>query len=112
MSGWKQPRPEGFKGATAEEVKANADKIDHELEPHPFDKDFPGQYNASHAEKQMSVVSPDHPIGVSKPMCTDCQNYFSKLSKYNKADQVVTDPDGTWLFKPDGSMVKPGGSNP
>ncbi|MFS2110166.1 DUF4123 domain-containing protein [Sphingomonas sp. Sphisp140] len=112
LSGWKQPRPEGFDGATAQQVQNKASQIGHELEPHPFDKDFPGQYNASHAEKQMSVLSPDHPIGVSKPMCADCQGYFSKLAQHNGADQVVTDPNGTWIFKSDGSVLKPGDPKP
>jgi hypothetical protein len=41
-------------------------------------------------------------------MCADCQGYFAKLAQHNGADQVVTDPNGTWIFKSDGSVVKPG----
>jgi Family of unknown function (DUF6861) len=107
ISGWKQPRPDGYEGASPQQVRQVSRDIGHELEPHTYDQDFPGQYNASHAEKQLSIVSPNEPIGVSKPMCTDCQNYFSKLAQARNADQVVTDPNGTWVFFGDGIVSPP-----
>ncbi len=107
ISGWKQPVREGYSQATPEQVKANCEKIGHDLEPHPYDRDFPGQYNASHAEKQLSILRPNEPIGVSKPMCPDCQNYFSKLAQSRGVDQIVTDPNGTWMFRSDGTITSP-----
>jgi hypothetical protein len=61
----------------------------------------------SKAEKQMSIISPNDPIGVSKSMCRDCQNYFSKLAQSEGIDQIVTDPKGTWTFHSDGSITSP-----
>jgi len=107
LSGWGENKPDGYARASAESVKAKSEEIGHELEPHPYDRDFEGQYHASHAEKQLSIVKPDDPIGVSKPMCSDCQNYFSKLAGATGKDQVVTDPDGTWIFYADGTVSSP-----
>jgi len=61
----------------------------------------------SKAEKQMSIISPNDPIGVSKSMCRDCQNYFSKLAQSEGIDQIVTDPKGTLIFHSDGSITSP-----
>jgi hypothetical protein len=107
LSGWKNDKPRGFAHASAEDVRATSNEIGHELKPHVFDRDFPGQYNASHAEKQLSITSPNDPIGVSRPMCADCRSYFSKLAQNRGVEQVVTDPDGTRIFKPDGQVVGP-----
>jgi len=107
LSGWKKPRPNGYGDATPEEVVAMSKEIGHELKPHRRDLDFPGQYYASHAEKQLSLTRPNEPIGASRRMCADRQAYFSKLAKSRGADQVVTDPDGMRIFRPDGSFIGP-----
>jgi uncharacterized Zn-binding protein involved in type VI secretion len=107
LSGWSEDKPPGFTLGKAEDVQSMSNEIGHDLKPHIFDKDFPGQYNASHAEKQLSILKPNDPIGVSRPMCSDCQSYFSKLSQYRNTEQIVTDPNGTWIFKPDGSVLGP-----
>jgi uncharacterized Zn-binding protein involved in type VI secretion len=104
FSGWGNKKPEGYEKVSAEEVKAKSEQIGHEIKFHPYDRDYKGQYFSSHAEKQMSLVSPDHPIGVSKPMCNDCQGYFSKLAQFNKIEQTVADPKAIRIFKPDGTV--------
>ncbi|KPW86636.1 Zn-binding Pro-Ala-Ala-Arg (PAAR) domain-containing protein, incolved in TypeVI secretion [Pseudomonas congelans] len=78
LSGWGNKKPEGYERISAEQVKAKSEEIGHEVKSHPYDRDYKGQYFSSHAEKQMSIASPNHPLGVSKPMCTDCQGYFSQ----------------------------------
>jgi uncharacterized Zn-binding protein involved in type VI secretion len=107
LSGWSQDKPPGFAHGKAEDVRAMSNEIGHDLKPHVFDKDFPGQYNASHAEKQLSILKPGDPMGSSRPVCSDCQSYLSKFAQHHNVEQVVTDPNGTWIFKPDGTVVGP-----
>ncbi|PBQ19059.1 type IV secretion protein Rhs [Pseudomonas congelans] len=104
LSGWGNKKPEGYERISAEQVKAKSEEIGHEVKSHPYDRDYKGQYFSSHAEKQMSIASPNHPLGVSKPMCTDCQGYFSQLAKYSKVEQTVADPKAIRIFKTDGSV--------
>jgi uncharacterized Zn-binding protein involved in type VI secretion len=104
LSGWGNKKPEGYERISAEQVKAKSEEIGHEVKSHPYDRDYKGQYFSSHAEKQMSIASPNHPLGVSKPMCTDCQGYFSQLAKYSKVEQTVADPKAIRIFKADGSV--------
>jgi hypothetical protein len=113
LSGWKQPRPDGFTKATPEAVRDHAQRIGHDLAPNrAFDQSrrlgsdgWPGRYQASHAEKQQALTAPDHPIAVSKPMCPDCQEFFLRHAIHTGRPQVVTDPDGTRLFHPDGRII-------
>ncbi|KFF82979.1 PAAR domain-containing protein [Pseudomonas syringae] len=104
LSGWGNKKPEGYERISAEQVKAKSEEIGHEVKSHPYDRDYKGQYFSSHAEKQMSIASANHPLGVSKPMCTDCQGYFSQLAKYSKVEQTVADPKAIRIFKTDGSV--------
>ncbi|RMU25044.1 PAAR domain-containing protein [Pseudomonas savastanoi] len=104
LSGWGNKKPEGYERISAEQVKAKSEEIGHEVKSHPYDRGYKGQYFSSHAEKQMSIASPNHPLGVSKPMCTDCQGYFSQLAKYSKVEQTVADPKAIRIFKTDGSV--------
>jgi len=102
MSGWSAKKPQGYEPVSAEKVRDQSELIGHEIKSHPYDRAYKGQYFSSHAEKQLSIVSPNHPIGVSKPMCNDCQGYFSKLAQYTKVEQVVADPKVVRVFKVDG----------
>lgn len=106
LSGWSQKRPGGYERVSAEQVKAKSLAIWHEIKSHPYDWDYVGQYFSSHAEKQISILSPNHPIGVSKPMCIDCKGYFSKLARYNNVDQIVADPKAIRVFRADGTVEK------
>lgn len=64
---------------------------------------FEGKYNSSHAEKQLLTERPNEPTGVSRPMCSDCQGFASKQAVATGQDVVVSDPNGTHVFYPDGS---------
>ena len=111
LSGWKQPRPDGFGHATPEAVRDHARRIGHDLTPNRArdqswrSDGWPGKYQASHAEKQQALTAPDHPIAVTKPMCPDCQEFLRRQAIDTGRPQVVTDPDGTRLFHPDGRII-------
>lgn len=68
-----------------------------------------GQYYASHAEKKAHTDSKNKnngkgvPIGISSPMCKDCQNYFREEAQNIKQTLYTADPDGVHIFRPDGS---------
>jgi hypothetical protein len=82
-----------------------AAEIGHELKPNTYlDQGVPGRYNASHAEKQLSIVS-DGPIAVSRSMCPDCQGYFQKLAGSTGKSYTVGDPDVIREFRPDGTIA-------
>jgi hypothetical protein len=107
LSGWTQPRPDGFAGKSPDEIRAYSDQIGHDLRASGrFDQidrgGWSGKYQASHAEKQGALVSPDDPLGVSKEMCTDCQDFFSRHAQQRGRPQIVTDPKVTRIFWPDG----------
>jgi uncharacterized Zn-binding protein involved in type VI secretion len=108
VSGWSET-PRGYQNVSPEEVAAYSNKIGHDLKPAGGQDQvnrggFPGKYHASHAEKQMALASPDEPIGVSKPMCPDCQGFFSKHAVHTGKSQTVSDPEMTRIFNPDGTV--------
>jgi hypothetical protein len=107
MSGWEEPRPDGYDFATPHEVRDYSKEIGHDLRSsgardHVGDGGFDGAASASHAEKQMAVAHPNDPLGVSKPMCNDCQQFFQQHARFQGKPQTVTDPLGTWRFPADG----------
>jgi hypothetical protein len=75
------------------------------------DGGIPGQWAASHAEKQAYEVAPGKPIGVSKVMCGagrdegQCYGYFQALSKHYQQTNVVADPYTVYIFRPDGTVI-------
>lgn len=78
-----------------------ADEIGFKFSPHRFDPaSSPGTYYASHAEVQLASLAPNQPIGVSNPMCTECQRFFSRLATFTGQIQYVKDPIQLWIFKP------------
>jgi hypothetical protein len=64
-----------------------------------------GQYYAGHAEKKQIVARPNTPVGVSRPMCADCMNFFRREAAFRGKEQVVSDPEATRVFDPDGQTV-------
>jgi hypothetical protein len=109
MSGWtgktNAPPPAGCSRVEPEEIADHCDKIDHNLPMHPQDKDWDGQWNACHAEKQLSMKTTE-PIGISKEMCENCQNYFRKQAQFKGKTLVTKDPKTTRIFYPDGTFVE------
>lgn len=105
LSGWKNlDENSEFTRVPVEDVFHKSNEIGHKLRSAGAnDQGLPGRYNASHAEKQLSVLS-DKPIGISQPMCKDCQDYFKKLSVSEGKEYVTADPKTIRIFKPDGSV--------
>ncbi|MFP2896019.1 RHS repeat domain-containing protein [Corallococcus sp. 4LFB] len=104
LSGW-TPRP-GYEQGTDRALQL-ANEMGYTFRPNRLlDQGVPGRYSASHVEPQMSVVRPNEPLGVSKDMCTSCQDFYEALAKYRQAEQVVRDPSGTWVFTPEGMVMK------
>ena len=109
LSGWSKDRPPGFLDPNVEEVLQVTDEMGHPRTSHYVDQGVPGKYFASHAERQMALNTKWPRIGVSKPMCPDCQSWFRSLAHYQRRDWYVTDPDGTWIFRTDGSVITSSG---
>ncbi len=108
LSGWKE-KPEGFTDVTPEQVKSYSNEIGHNPKrAGAMDQinngGFEGKYNSSHAEKQLLTAKPNEPVGVSRDMCTDCQNFASKQAQTTGESVIVSDPKGTRIFNPDGSV--------
>ena len=59
--------------------------------------------------RQMALNAEWPHIVVSKAMCAGCQNWFRSLAQYQRRDWYVTDPNGTWIFRTDGSVVTSSG---
>jgi hypothetical protein len=101
LSGWTPKK--GFVQAT-DEVMVKAEQIGHDIRNHKLlDQGTPGRYNASHAEKQLSIFT-DEPIRVSQKMCSDCQPYFLALAKAENKIRIVADPDAIRVFYPNGEV--------
>ena len=109
LSGWPKDRPPGFLDPNVEEVLQITDEMGHPRTPYFRDQEVPGQYFASHAERQMALNAEWPHIDASKAMCADCQNWFRSLAQYQRRDWYVTDPNGTWIFRTDGAVVTSSG---
>ena len=110
LSGWSENRRSktGFQKPNVDEVLAKQEEIGHPVKRAGMrDNGVPGQYYASHAERQESITAKEPAIGVAKELCDDCPGCFSRLAQYEGRCWYVTDPDGTWIFYPDGTVVKP-----
>jgi RHS repeat-associated protein len=115
LSGWegktnKKQRQDYNNTATPQKVKDYSEQIGHELDNNGFldqkhmKEGFDGKYHASHAEKQQAILQPNEPIGVSRVMCKCCQGFFKKHAQATGKPQVVTDPEMTRIFHPDGTV--------
>jgi len=43
-------------------------------------------------------------------MCEDCGGWFRSYAHHTQKTWYVTDPNGTWVFKPDGTIITPDGN--
>ncbi len=125
MSGFegKNPRglPERYSEATPAQLRAYSEKIGHDLAAKmefydgldgdgnslPGADGWAGKFNSTHTEKQLGFLSPNDPISVNKPMCPDCRNFFRKQATFLGQDQTVADPNGTWVYQPDRTVIRP-----
>jgi hypothetical protein len=109
LSGWKG-HPSGFVRVSPEEVREVATNIGHVLHPDAARDQpdaagyFPGRARASHAEKQLALLVPGMPIGVSKPLCDDCRAFLRALAQAKAESIVVGDIDDCWIFQPTGMV--------
>lgn len=105
LSGWKAlDENTEFTRVSVDEVFKKSNEIGHTLSnAGANDQGIPGKYNASHAEKQLSILS-DEPIGISQPMCADCQDYFKKLAIKERKMYITADPNTIRIFNPDGAV--------
>lgn len=70
-----------------------------------------GTQLAVHAEVQQSIMRPNQPVVVNRPMCFSCFEYFQGLARYYGRPQIVAAPDYIRYFMPDGTIREylPGG---
>ncbi|WP_309342503.1 hypothetical protein [Actinomyces oris] len=110
LSGWSEERrPTGFQRPNVDEVLRVTDEMGYPRTAHPYDQGTPGLYHASHAERQKALTAEWPHLGVSKPMCEDCNGWFRKFAQYQGRDWYVTDPNGVWIFRKDGIVNAPDG---
>ena len=107
LSGWSLDRPSGFQKPNLDDVFAKQEEIGHPTKRAGFyDNGVAGSFNASHAERQLSLTAKEPAIGISKDLCKDCQGYFTRLAQHEGRDWYITDPDCTWVFYADGTITK------
>jgi len=109
LSGWstiKEGAEYFNRTATPQDVINKSGEIGHTLRPAgAADNGISGQFNASHAEKQLSLLS-NKPIGVSSAMCDDCIEYFRKLAMHLNVEKIVCDPNKIRIFNPNGTITE------
>lgn len=66
-----------------------------------IDNDMPGSAHACHAEKQIMVRQLGEPIGVSRDICPDCQDFAQKLADEYHDPIVIADQKKIYIFIPD-----------
>ena len=100
LSGWAKA-PEGFTRVSPQDVLDFQDEIGFTARRAGFfDNGVPGQYYASHAERQAYLLEPDEPITVSRSICTNCQAFFQQVADSTEEAQNIIDPMQTWTFAP------------
>ena len=111
LSGWSQSRrPSEFQSPNVDEVLRVTDEMGYPRTPHGLDQGVPGRYNGSPAERQKALRAIDTSLGISKEMCEDCGGWFRSYAHHTQKTWYVTDPNGTWVFKPDGTIITPDGN--
>ncbi len=110
ISGYGAALPEGYTHVDPAKVMQRAEETGHDLRAAgAMDQGVPGQYNASHAEKQAIVNNPGAAqVDVSRPMCKDCQAFYQAEAAAQNRPIVVSDPNSIRTFLPNGEVsVKP-----
>lgn len=110
LSGWSSRKPKVFTQVDIGDVAAARQQMGMPVRTHGLDNGTPGQYFNSHAEKQAEVANPGSDIAVSRPMCDDCLDFFSRKAAYDNQEKRVLDPKGMNIFLPSGARrLKPHG---
>ncbi|WP_420896412.1 hypothetical protein [Actinomyces oris] len=110
LSGWSSDRPIGFHSPNDQEVLRVTDEMGYPRRSMGCrDHGVKGRALVSHAERQEALIAHESRIGVSGRLCNDCPGWFRSNSQHSGKTWYVTDPDGTWVFRPDGSIKMPNG---
>ena len=110
LSGWSPDRPNGFHPPNDQEVLKVTDEMGYPRRSMGCrDHGVKGRALSSHAERQAALIAQESRIGVSDRLCNDCPGWFRSYSQHTGKTWYVTDPDGTWIFRSDGSMQMPNG---
>jgi hypothetical protein len=113
LSGWKQPRPDGFTHATPEAVRDYAQRIGPRPRTEPRVRPEPAS-GLGRLARQVPGLACREAAGAHRarppdrrqqPMCSDCVEFFRRHAIHTGRPQIVTDPDGTRLFQPDGRII-------
>jgi hypothetical protein len=109
LNGFAGSVPDGYVRVSPEDVRDYSLKIGHDLQSkgardqQHTPRGFPGLSRATDAEKQLGLAAPNHPIGVSRPMCNDCQGWYQSRANWERRPFIVTDPEYTRIFWPRGT---------
>ena len=60
----------------------------------------------THAEVKNIIRNPNTPVGVNRPMCRSCQDFFSAEAMFRGRRQIVADPQVTRVFEPSGNIIE------
>jgi RHS repeat-associated protein len=111
LSGWTPKN--GFVNSrrATDEVMKVSQEMGYTHPAHAYDQNVPGQFYASHAEKQLAVTRPGELIAVSKDMCEstgrgDCITWFRRFAQHRQQTQVVVDRHMIRVFWPDGTVTE------
>ncbi|MGP4083488.1 golvesin C-terminal-like domain-containing protein [Streptomyces sp. KR55] len=102
-SGYASQVPSGFQRATPQQVLSSIPG--YQRMPNAFldNKEGPGAYFLSHAEKQASALNPGaDAISVNRSMCDDCIGAFQQKAQSLGKTLYVSDPDVINIFRPNG----------
>ncbi|ELS57260.1 golvesin C-terminal-like domain-containing protein [Streptomyces viridochromogenes] len=102
-SGYATQVPSGFQRATPQQVLSSIPG--YQRMPNAFldNKEGPGAYFLSHAEKQASALNPGAgAISVNRSMCDDCIGAFQQKAQSLGKTLYVSDPDVINIFRPNG----------
>lgn len=103
LSGWSKKKPKAFTQVSIANVAAVRNNMGMPIRTHGLDNGTPGQYYNSHAEKQAEVANPSSFIKVSRAMCDDCVDFFSRKAVHDQQTKRVSDPNGVNVFRPNGT---------
>jgi hypothetical protein len=105
LSGWGPKPSTAFSSVDPLDILKYSEQIGHPIKRQgALDHGVPGQFYASHAERQAALLNSGiievHPL----PMCPDCVAWFRRHATFTKKQYVVRDPQNINIFYPDGSL--------
>lgn len=87
-------KTKAFEKVNVADVAAKRTEMGMPIRKHNMDLGEPGRYFNSHAEKQAEIVNPGGLHKVSREMCDDCVDFFSRIANHDKQVKRVADPNG------------------